>query len=147
MFDLMPFRKRNEDLFGHMLKSFNEVFEQNGLSPLNGNFNSFRTDIVEKENAYFVEAELPGFAKEDITIDLKNNQLIIRAQRNNQEEQKDSNDRVIRRERHYGEFVRQFYVDNIKEDEITAKLVDGILKIEIPKQESFQPPNKRIDIN
>lgn len=142
----MPFRRRNEDLFEHMLKSFNEVFDPNNLTPLTGHFNSFRTDIMEKENAYYVEAELPGFEKEDITIELDHNQLTIKAKRNQLEETKDEDNKMIRQERHYGEFVRQFYVDNIIEDQIKAKLENGLLKIEIPKKHQHKPSQKRIEI-
>lgn len=146
MFDLMPFRRRNEDVFGRMLKTFNEVFDQNGLSPFNGEAKSFRTDITETKNAYLVEAELPGFSKEDITIDVDNNQLTIRAKREQLEETKDKDDKVIRKERHYGEFLRQFYVDNIKENEIQAKLENGILKIEIPKNTPKEAKGVQIEI-
>ncbi|MDF2670965.1 MAG: heat shock protein Hsp20 [Paenibacillus sp.] len=106
MFDLVPFRKRNEELFGQMLKSFNEAFEPSLLSPIHGNTSSFRTDIREKDNAYLIEAELPGFIKEDIEIDVNDKYLIIRAKRNQVEEKKDEQGKVIRRERHYGEFAR-----------------------------------------
>ncbi|WP_071394045.1 Hsp20/alpha crystallin family protein [Bacillus tuaregi] len=147
MFDLIPFRKRNEELFGHMLKSFNEVFEQNGLFTLGEGFNSFRTDIMEKENAYYVEAELPGFAKEDISIEYENNQLTIKAKRELLTEEKDKNEKVIRQERHFGEFLRRFYVEDIKDDEIMAKLEDGILKIEIPKRSPGKPGRNKIEIH
>lgn len=147
MFDLMPFRKRNEDALERMFKSFNEVFEQNGLSPLNGKVNSFKTDITEKEDAYYVEAELPGFSKEDIDIEVNNNYLTIRAERNQVEEEKDKNDIVVRRERHYGKFFRQFYIDDIKEQEIEAKLEEGILKIKLPKLNTEKPNRQRIEIH
>ncbi|AEH53830.1 MAG: Hsp20/alpha crystallin family protein [Heyndrickxia faecalis] len=145
MFDLMPFR-RNEDVFERMLKTFNDMFDTNALTPFNGNANSFRTDITEKEDAYLVEAELPGFSKEDITIDVNNNYLTIRAKRDQMEESKDEKNKVIRQERRYGEFVRQFYVDNIKEDEISATLDNGVLKINIPKKTKEGSSGKRIEI-
>ena len=113
---------------------------------MDGEVKSFRTDITETKNAYLVEAELPGFAKEDITIDVNSNQLTIRAKREQLEETKDKYDKIIRKERHYGEFLRQFYVDNIKEDDIKAKLEDGVLKIEIPKNISQESKGKQIEI-
>ncbi|MBY7145008.1 Hsp20/alpha crystallin family protein [Virgibacillus sp. NKC19-3] len=146
MFDLLPSRRRNEDTFKSMLKSFDDVFNRDVFSPLNENFRSFQTDITEKENAYYVEADLPGFNKEDIRIDMENNQLTIHAKRDNKNEEKDNNDKIIRQERHYGEFVRSFYVDNVKEDDITAKLEEGTLKIEIPKQAPTKPTKKKIDV-
>ncbi len=146
MFDLVPFRKRNEDLFGQMLKSFHDAFDTNLLAPLNGNTSSFRTDIVEKDNVYLIEAELPGFTKEDIEIDVNDKYLIIRAKRNQFEEQRDDNGKTIRRERHYGEFARQFYVEGIEEEGIKAKLQDGVLKLEVPKKAKKEPSRKRIEI-
>lgn len=148
MFDLKPFRRKSEelDLFERMLKSFNEVFDQEGIAPLNGSFNSFRTDVRETKDAYHVEAELPGFDKDDITIQLDNNYLTIHAKREEEEEAKDEEDKIIRKERHYGEFIRRFYVDNVDEDKIKAKLKRGVLKIKLPKLETKEPESKRIDI-
>ncbi|WP_018661353.1 Hsp20/alpha crystallin family protein [Heyndrickxia acidiproducens] len=146
MFDLMPFHKGNEDVFERMLKTFNDMFNTNGLAPITGSTNSFRTDITEKDDAYYVEADLPGFSKEDITIDVNNNYLTIRAKRDQVEESKDEKGKMIRQERRYGEFVRQFYVDNIKEDEISATLDNGVLKINIPKKAKEAPSGKRIQI-
>lgn len=146
MFDLMPFHKRNEDVFQNMLKSFDEAFNRDVFSPLNESVRQFRTDITEKENAYYIEADLPGFAKEDIDINMDDNRLTIRAKRDNNVEEKDENDKVIRQERSYGEFVRSFYVDNVNEDEINAKLEDGILKLEVPKREASEPKRKQIEI-
>ncbi|WP_159888539.1 Hsp20/alpha crystallin family protein [Paenibacillus puerhi] len=146
MFDLVPFRRRNEDLFGQMLKSFNEAFDQELLAPLHSNTRSFRTDIRETDKGYLIEAELPGFTKEDIEIDVQDKYLTIRAKRNQVDEEKDENGKIIRSERHYGEFARQFYVEGIEEDGIKAKLQDGVLKLDIPKKEKKEPTNKRIGI-
>lgn len=145
MFELKPFKK-TEDLFERMLKSFNEVFDQNGISTLDGSFNSFRTDVRETVEGYFVEAELPGFEKEDITIDVEENYLLIHAKRDEEKETKSKDDKILRQERRYGEFMRRFYVDNINEDQIKAKLENGVLKIEIPKLEPTKPPRKRIEV-
>lgn len=145
MFELKPFKK-TEDLFERMLKSFNEVFDQGEIPTLDGNFNSFRTDVKETEEAYLVEAELPGFEKEDITIDVEDNYLLIHAKRDEEKETRDNDDRIIRQERRYGEFMRRFYVDNIDEEKIKAKLKNGVLKIELPKLEPTKPPRKRIEV-
>ncbi|HEY4601692.1 MAG TPA: Hsp20/alpha crystallin family protein [Cerasibacillus sp.] len=148
MFDLKPFKRKDDelDLFERMLKSFNEVFDREGIAPLNGNFNSFRTDVRETEDAYYVEAELPGFDKNDITIQVDDNYLTIHAKREEEEETKDKQDKIIRQERHYGEFIRRFYVDNIDEDKIKAKLKRGVLKIKLPKLDPKTPESRRIDI-
>ncbi|WP_458462517.1 Hsp20/alpha crystallin family protein [Paenibacillus sp.] len=147
MFDLIPFRKRNEDPFGHMLKSFNDMVETSFLSPLGTGSQPFRTDIREEEDRYSVEAELPGIAKEDIDIQVEGNELIIRAKRNEDYEEKDDSNRVIRRERRSGEFIRRFYVDHIDDENIKARLEDGVLKLEIPKRPGDDQPRRRILID
>ncbi|MGC5773993.1 Hsp20/alpha crystallin family protein [Paenibacillus pabuli] len=147
MFDLIPFRKRNEDLFGHMLKSFNDMVESPFLSPFGTGVQSFRTDIREEENRYLVEAELPGIAKEDIDIQVEGNELIIRAKRNETTEQKDDTNRIIRQERRSGEFIRRFYVEHIDEENIKARLENGLLKLDIPKRPGEDHSRKRIRID
>ncbi|MFC9709385.1 Hsp20/alpha crystallin family protein [Paenibacillus sp. NPDC056933] len=147
MFDLIPFRKRNEDPFGHMLKSFNDMVETSFLSPFGSGSQPFRTDIREEGDKYWVEAELPGIAKEDIDIQVEGNELIIRAKRNEDYEEKDDSNRVIRRERRSGKFIRSFYVDHIDEENIKARLEDGVLKLEIPKRPGDDQPRRRILID
>lgn len=146
MFDLIPFRRKNEDHFGQLLKSFNEMVEDPWLSPFQGKDQSFRTDIREEDNRYLVEAELPGIAKEDISIEVNDNYLTIQAKRNEITEQKDDAGKMIRRERRTGEFVRRFYVENIDEDAIKAKLENGVLKLEIPKHPDDGRSKRRISI-
>lgn len=149
MFDLTPFHRKNDEMFNKMVKSFNDAFHNNWnwMAPFNEDFNSFRADIIEKENAYYVEAELPGFSKDDITIDIDNNRLTIHAKREQKNEFKnEKNNRVIHRERSYGEFMRTFYLDNYDEENIKAKLDNGILKVEIPKLHPEKPKRKQIVI-
>lgn len=145
MFELRPFKKA-EDVVERMLKSVNEMFDSDYLPTLSEKFNFFKTDVHETETAYVVEADLPGFEKEDINIDITDNYLTIRAKRDVKKEARDKEDRVIRQERQYGEFMRRFYVDNIDEDGIKAQLENGVLNIEIPKQKPEKPSQKTIEI-
>ncbi|WP_338322970.1 Hsp20/alpha crystallin family protein [Oceanobacillus halophilus] len=147
LFDIMPFRKRNEDSFDNMVRTFNDALESNWLSPFHEHFNSFRADIVEKENAYYIEAEFPGVSKEDISISLEDNRLVIEAKNDQKQEFKDKDNHVIRQERRYGEFKRSFYLDNFNENDITAKLEDGVLKMEIPKLNPEKTKHKEIEIH
>lgn len=147
MFDLTPFRRMSEDLFDQMEKSFNQFFDtRRNFGTLDVGLNSFRTDVLEEEDAFYVVADLPGFTKDDITIELEDNRLTIRAKRDEQLEQKDEAKHFLRKERRYGEFVRSFYVDNIKQDEIRAKLENGVLRVKLPKLEPSKPHRKTIDI-
>ncbi|MFO7343139.1 MAG: Hsp20/alpha crystallin family protein [Bacillaceae bacterium] len=145
MFDLIP-RKHYEDTFKKMLKAMNEFFDEPFDNLLGNEPHSFRTDIIEKDDAYYVEAELPGFTKDDIQVEIENNYLTIRAKREEKNEAKDENRRFIRQERRYGEYVRRFYVDNINEQDIKAKLENGVLKLEIPKYQPEKSKKKQIPI-
>ncbi|MEK8210883.1 MULTISPECIES: Hsp20/alpha crystallin family protein [Paenibacillus] len=144
MFDLVPFGKRRDDVFGVLAKSLNEVFNDEFFAPMTGAAQSFRTDIRESGQAYLIEAELPGFKKEEIDIDYTRPYLTIKAVRKEENAQENEEHQVVRRERRYGEYVRRFYVQDIAEDEIRASLKDGMLSLEVPKQQKSQ--GKRIEI-
>ncbi|MFC2949085.1 Hsp20 family protein [Virgibacillus sediminis] len=146
MSDFKPYRKKGEDLFQNLSKSLKDVFEHDVFSPLHGKFSPFRADIVEGRTAYYIQAELPGFSKRDITIEAGSDNLTIRAIRENRTEELSEETKVLRQERQYGEFVRQFPIGNMKEDNITAKLEDGMLYVEIPKKAPGKPAHKQIDI-
>ena len=140
MFDLMPFGSNNTNDIFHYLDNF----EKNFFSGLT-NTSQFRTDILDKGDRYLLQAELPGFEKDDIKIDLNNDLLTISAEHNESEEQTDKN--FIRRERRYGSFSRSFDISNIKAEEISAEYKNGILNLTLPKkQENPAPPNRRIEI-
>lgn len=143
MFDLVPFNKRRDDAFG-MLKSLNDVFADDFFAPIKSSTMSFRTDIRESEQAYLIEAELPGFKKEEIDIDYANPYLTIKAVRKEENEEENKEHQVVRRERRYGEYVRRFYVQDIAEEGIRASLKDGMLTLEVPKRQKTQ--GKRIEI-
>jgi len=100
-------------------------------------------DISEKEEAYYLEAEIPGMKKEDILIDVKDGILTISGERKyEREEEKENYTRV---ERCYGTFHRSFTLpDHIEEDKIDAEYKDGVLTVTLPKGEKAKP--KTIDV-
>jgi HSP20 family protein len=144
MFDLVPFGKRRDDVFGVLAKSLNDVFNDEFFAPMAGSTQSFRTDIRESGQAYLIEAELPGFRKEEISIDYASPYLTIKAVRKEENSQENEEHKIVRRERRYGEYVRRFYVQDINEDEIRASLKDGLLSLEVPKRQ--KTAGKRIEI-
>lgn len=145
MFDMIPFRKNSlagrEDFFSSFLKNF---FDDDYFSVMGGLSESFRVDLKETNDNYLVEADLPGVKKEDINVEFNNYNLIIRAKRDESIEDKKEN--YVRRERHYGEFNRSFYIDNADETNITASFNAGVLKIAIPKLNKGNDSIRRIDI-
>lgn len=98
--------------------------------------NLMRTDVKENEAGYELAMELPGCKKEDVKAELKDGYLIINAETSKNEDEKDENGKYIRRERYYGSCSRSFYVgEDIKQEDIKARFEDGILKVQVPKQE------------
>lgn len=106
----------------------------------------FKVDVREKDDAYIIEAEMPGMNKDNIVIDITDRMLTISAQMDEQNEQKDEDGRYIRRERRQGSFRRSFSLDNIKADEIKADMKNGILTIYCPKASKTIPSSRRIGI-
>ena len=97
---------------------------------------SMNTDIKETENNYQIEMELPGFAKEDVTADLKDGYLTIQANHSEAKDEKGENDKYLRKERYSGSCSRSFYVgENVTQEDIKAKFADGILTVLVPKME------------
>jgi HSP20 family molecular chaperone IbpA len=96
-----------------------------------------RTDVIEKDDSYQLEAELPGFNKEDIKIDLKNDMLTISASHDENKDEKDKEGKYIRRERRTSSYQRSFRVENLKPEDIFAQYRNGVLTVNIPKKEAI----------
>ena len=78
---------------------------------------------------------LPGFKKDEITIDLDNGYLTISAAKGLDKDEQDKKGKYIRRERYAGAVQRSFYVgDAVTEEDVKAKFEDGILRLSIPKK-------------
>ena len=101
-----------------------------------------KTDVLDEGSHYLLEAELPGFQKEDIHVDLKDDVLTVSAAHNEEKEDKDKHGNYVRRERRYASFERSFKVNGLKTEDIDAKYENGILGIRIPKKEAL--PEKEI---
>lgn len=123
-----------DDLFYDSFKNYSSV-------------NAMRTDIMEQENDYLLNMELPGFKKEDIQMELNDGYLSISATKNVDNEQKDNDGQVIRRERYSGSCSRNFYVGDINQEDIKASFDNGELKITIPKTTVKQVEKKYITID
>ena len=136
MFDLMPFEHRNRAL-SRYFDEFDKEFFGNMLE-------SFKTDIQDKGDRFVLEAELPGFEKEDIHIDIDGNRLTVSAEHRSESEEKEKN--YIRRERSYGSFERSFDISSVKADGITAEYKNGVLELIMPKRQETVPPARKIEI-
>jgi HSP20 family protein len=101
-------------------------------------------DIYENDDALVVKAELPGFSKEDITVELKDNTLMLRGERKRETEMKEGD--YHRMERTYGAFQRSFALPTtVDQQKVTAAYKDGVLELSLPKVEAAKP--KRVAIS
>ena len=142
MFDLMPFAHDERNLFGYLDNLEKQFFGGNGF----GDMSQFRCAVKDEGDHFVLEAELPGFSKEDIGLDLNGNNLVITARHNSESGEKDKNGNYIRRERKFGSFSRSFDVTGIDTEGITAAYNNGILELNLPKQDKKLPAAKRIEI-
>ncbi|MCM1212616.1 MAG: Hsp20/alpha crystallin family protein [Blautia sp.] len=121
-----------EDSFDKLMDdAFRDFWGNNEL----GRHDAFKTDVIDQGNSYLLQAELPGFRKEDINIDLKNDLLTISAS-HNEEKEEDANNKYIRRERYYSSYSRSFRVNNIEAGDIDASYNNGILEVIFPKKDA-----------
>lgn len=105
-----------------------------------------RVDIKELEDHYEITAELPGVSKEDVHLSLEDGVLSLTAEIN-QQDNEENEGRVIRQERRYGKYMRSFSLDkNVSETDISAKFVDGVLKLTAAKAKVDIPEKRRIAI-
>lgn len=134
-----PFREMEE-----MEKSFFE----NPFGAFFGNSDlaEFKTDVTDEGDHYLLEADLPGFDKKDIQLDISGDVLTVKAERHSKFEEKDKQDKIVRVERSYGSYSRQFDVSGINTDEIKAKYENGVLELKLPKREEIKPETKRLEI-
>ena len=103
-----------------------------------------KVDIYEKDKTIVINAELPGVAKEDISVDIKGKLVTLGGERKHDEEINEEN--CYRRERRYGKFERTFNLPfEVNGDSVKATYDNGILKLEIPKPE--EQVAKKITIN
>ena len=97
---------------------------------------SMRTDIVENEAGYDFDIDLPGYAKEDITAELKDGYMTVTAKKESNNEETDEKSNYIRHERYLGTVRRAFYVgEQVKQEDIKARFDNGTLKLFVPKIE------------
>ncbi len=107
-------------------------------------FDRGSTDVLDKGDHYLLQAELPGFQKEDISVNLENDTLIIKA--NHQEEVNEEEGNYIRRERNTSSFQRVFSVAGVDKDNISAMYNNGILEVTLPKTDAAKESCRSIEI-
>ena len=126
-----------ENLFDDL---FDRTFEKEffgGRNPLYGKHANalMKTDVREKDDQYELAVDLPGFSKDEISAELKDGYLTIRASKGLDKDEEDKKGRVLRQERYAGACSRSFYVGDVKPEDIKAKYEHGVLTILVPKHD------------
>lgn len=145
MFELTPFGRRRNGITNYNPFRELEDLERSFFSGRSF-FPEFKTDIQDKGDKYVLKADLPGFQKDDIHIDLNDEQLTITAERHSDYEQQDEKNNFVRCERSYGSYSRSFDISRIQTDQIDASYENGVLTLTMPKKEGNLPGNRRLDI-
>lgn len=116
------------------------------LSPLRAmetDVGSLALDVSETDRDIVVRASLPGFRKDDVTVEVKGGVLTISAERDEESEEK--NEKFHRRERRFGSVSRSLTLPAaVQDDRATAELKDGVLTLTLPKHEKAMP--KKINV-
>ena len=126
-----------DSLFENFLRPLAEETVNEGLSP--------RLDVVEHDNEFVLQAEMPGIKKDDIEITLENGVLTISGESKSEKEER-GGERIVRQERRYGKYVRSLRLGKeIDEKNVKANYKDGILELVLPKSEEVKP--KKISVS
>lgn len=116
---------------------FNEMTPGFFMRPLHGDglpsVSQIKIDVSEKDNTFYVNAEIPGVAKEDIDLSISGDVVSISAEIAQHDEQKEGN-KILRSERYFGSVSRSFQLpEKVKVDEAEASYENGVLKLVLPK--------------
>src|SRR3989440_12625030 len=119
-----------DSMFGRYLNGRGTAADGGRLAP-------YGVDVREDADHIYVEAELPGFRKDDVDITLENQTLTITAERKENEQKKGE---WLLNERRYTRFLRSFTLPpTVDEQTVNAKLNDGVLTITLNKREESKP--------
>ena len=147
MAGLVPFNHRSNKMinsgFNNFYNMLDDFFGDNWMDSRSLLRDNFKVDVKEEENQYIIEAELPGIKKEEIFLDVDQENLCISV--NREEEKKEESKNYIHRERRTSSMARRIRLVDSDLDNIKAKLNDGMLVISIPKKEEVKT-SRRIEI-
>ena len=95
-------------------------------------------DVIDNDEAFVIRAALPGLKAEEITINVEDDVLTLKAER--EESHEDGDETYLLRERRYGSLRRSVRLPSgVNADEATAEVEDGILTLTLPKREEYKP--------
>lgn len=122
---------------------FDDMFD---FGERRGSKERMECDIYEEDGKYVVEASAFGFNKEDVKVEAEDGNIIITAEKQEDDNDEKGEKKYLRRERHFHSKVqRAFYLGDIDEENIKASFNNGVLKVEVPKKQ-IESNRKYIDI-
>lgn len=147
MMTMIPYRHR---YFSRPVKPFesimNDPFFRSFFSGSGDMLSSsFRVDIRDNQDAFVIEAEMPGLSEEQITLEVNEGVLTISAHYQTHTEQEDAG--KMYSERRSGRMQRSFNLDSIDADSISANLKNGILYVNLPKEKPVEKSARRIPVH
>ena len=132
-----PFEQAQRE-FDSMLGRFLGERQANGAQ--GSTLAPYCVDVREDGDHIYVEAELPGFKKDEVDITLENQTLTIAAERREEKNEGGKKGEHLLRERRYTRFLRSFTLPpTVDEPSVNAKLSDGVLTITLNKREETKP--------
>lgn len=149
MFELRPYSRKNNSLY-NPFREMDELENRLFSNPFGffdaASLDEFKTDIKDEGDHYELEADLPGFEKKDIKLDINGDVLTVNAERHSEHEEKDKKGKYVRCERSYGSYSRQFDLSGVDAEKITAKYENGVLKLTMPKKTETLPKSHHLEI-
>lgn len=139
MYGITTYKKNGYDPFKE-LRAWQKNFfnDENAVT--------IKTDIKDTGDSYVIDAELPGYKKDEINVDVNDDILTISAEKHNEVNEEEKNG-YIRRERYYGSVSRSFNISEVEASQITAKHENGVLTLTLPKKKEQIPQSHKIEIN
>ncbi len=138
---LTPFERTGYDLFRSMRDWENEFFGNKSQLV------SCKSDLRDTGDSYVLEAELPGFTKEEISLDIEGDVLTLTAvHKEKTDEEKEKDGTYLRRERSYCSYQQKLDISGVEVDQMQASYENGILTLTMPKKHPEQPATKKIEI-
>lgn len=135
---------RRNDYYS-LLNPFLSLFDDSFSHDFSNNSNILKTDITERKDGYLFEVEVPGIDKKDVSINLNKGYLEIGVKTNKKVEE--DGHKKIHSERFYGSYSRSYFVGyDIKRKDISAKLENGVLKVNINKPAEEKNEDNFIEI-
>ncbi len=140
-------------IFGENLMDMFDDFDRNffrGFGNVDRNLygkhapNMMKTDVKETENGYEVDVELPGFKKDEIHLDLERGYLTISTEKSLEKKEENEKGKMLRQERYSGTMKRTFFVgEHVTEEDVKASYENGVLHLELPKEDAVKVPEKK----